>query len=77
MELGISVKNKTKTLNFSIIINKKPSNSTTMASPAAPTFPEPEWTFEGPSNSDQVETDTWEEEWKRVNPGPNQEEMVG
>jgi len=48
-----------------------------MASPAAPTFPEPEWTFEGPSNSDQVETDTWEEEWKRVNPGPNQEEMVG
>jgi len=51
-------------------------NSTTMVPPAAPPSPEPEWTLEGPSNSDQVETDTEEEEWMRVNPGPSQEEMV-
>jgi len=47
-----------------------------MAPPAAPASPESEWTLEGPSNSDQVETDTEEEEWMRVNPGPSQEEMV-
>jgi len=76
VELGRSVKYKPKTPNFSIIINKKPSNSTTMVPPAAPPSPEPEWTLEGPSNSDQVETDTEEEEWLRVNPGPSQEEMV-
>jgi len=47
-----------------------------MAPPAAPPSPEPEWTLEGPSNSVQVETDTEEEEWMRVNPGPSQEEIV-
>jgi len=52
VELGRSVKHKSKTPNFSIIINKKPSNSTTMVPPAAPSSPEPEWTLEGPSNSD-------------------------
>jgi len=76
VELGRSVKHKTKTPHFSIIINKKPSNSTTMVPPATPPSPEPEWTLEGPSNSDQVETDTEEQEWMRVNPGPRQEEMV-
>jgi len=76
VELGRSVKNKPKTPNFSIVINKKPSNSTTMVPPAAPPSPEPEWTLEGPSNSEQVETDSEEEEWMRVNPGPSQYEMV-
>jgi len=76
VELGRSVKHKPKTPNFSIVINKKPSNSTTMVSPAAPPSPEPKWILEGPSNSDQVETDTEEEEWMRVNPGPSQGEMV-
>jgi len=47
-----------------------------MEPPAAPPFPEPEWTLEGPSNRDQVETDTEEEEWMRVNPGSSHEEMV-
>jgi len=47
-----------------------------MAPPAATPSPELEWTLEGPSNSDQVETNTEEEEWMRVNPGPSQEEMV-
>jgi len=74
--LGRSVKHKTKTPNFSIIINKKPSNSTTMVPAAAPPSPEPEWTLEVPSKSDQVETETEQEEWMRVNPGPSQEEMV-
>jgi len=76
VELGRSVKHKPKTPNFSIVINKKPSNSTTMLSPAAPASLEPKWTLEGPSNSYQVETDTEEEEWMKVNPGPSQEEMV-
>jgi len=76
VELGRLVKYKTKTPNFSIVVNKKPSNSTTMVPPAAPPSPEPKWTLEGPSNSDQVESDTGEEEWIRVNPGPSQEEMV-
>jgi len=62
-ELGGSVKHKTQIPNFSIVINKKPSNSSTMVPAAAPPSPEPEWTLEGPSNSDQVETDTEEEEW--------------
>jgi len=44
-----------------------------MAPPAAPPSPEPEWTLEGLSNSDQVETDTEEEDWIRVNPVPSQE----
>jgi len=74
VELGRSVRHKTP--NFSIVINKKPSNSPTMVPPAAPASPEPEWTLEGPSNSDQVETHTEEEEWMRVNPGPSQEEIV-
>jgi len=52
VDLGRSVKQKTKIPNFSIIINKKPSNSTTMVPPAAPPSPEPEWTLVGPSNSD-------------------------
>jgi len=47
-----------------------------MAPPVAPPSPEPEWTLEGPLNSDQVETDTEGEESMRVNPGPSQEEMV-
>jgi len=34
-----------------------------MAPPATSPSLEPEWTLEGPSNSDQVETDTEEEEW--------------
>jgi len=76
VELGRSVKHKNKTPNFSIIINKKPSNSTTMVPPAEPPYPEQEWTLEGPSNSDQVETDTEEEEWMRVNPVASQKEMV-
>jgi len=76
VEMGRSVKYKPKPPNFSIVINKKPSNSTTMVSPAAPASPESEWTLEGPANSDQVETDTEEEEWMRVKPGPSQEEMV-
>jgi len=76
VELGRSVKNKPKKPNFSIIINKKPSNSTTMVTAAAPPSPESEWTLEGPSNSDQVETDTEEEEWMRVNPGTSQEEIM-
>jgi len=76
VELGKLVKHKPKTPNFSIVINKKPSNSTRMVPPAAPPSPEPEWTLEGPSKSDQVETGTEEEEWMRVNPGPSQEEMV-
>jgi len=42
VELGRSVKHKPKTPNFSIVINKKPSNSTTMVPPAAPPSPEPE-----------------------------------
>ena len=42
-----------------------------MAPSTAPPSQEPEWTFEGPSNSDQVETDTEEEEWMRVNLGPS------
>jgi len=71
-----SVKHKPKTPKFSIVINKKPSNSTTMVHPAAPASPESEWTLEGPANSDQMETNTEEEEWMRVNPGPTQEEMV-
>jgi len=76
VEMGRSVKHKPKTLNFSIVINKKPRNSTTMVPPAAPASPESEWTLEGPTNSDQVETDSEEEDWMRVNPGPSQEEMV-
>jgi len=76
VKLGRSVKHKTKTYNFSIICNKKPSDSTTMVPPAAPPSPEPEWTLERPSNNDQVETDTEEEEWMTVNPGPSQEEMM-
>jgi len=76
VELARSVKHKTKTPTFSIIIIKNPSNSTTMVPPAAPPSPEPEWTLKGPSNSDQVETDTEVEGWMRVNPGPSQEEMV-
>jgi len=76
VELGRSVKHKPKTPNLSIIINKKLSNSTTMVPPAAPPSPEAEWTLEGPSNSDQVQTDTEEEQWMRVNPGPSQEAMV-
>jgi len=74
--LGRSVKHKPKKPNCCIIINKKPSNSTTMVHPAAPPSPEPEWTLEGPSNSNQLETNTEEEEWMRVNPVPSQEEMV-
>jgi len=62
VELGRSIKHKPETYNFSIIINKKPSNSTTIVSPAAPPSLESEWTLEGPSNSDYVETDTEEEE---------------
>jgi len=76
VEVGRSVKHKPKTPNFSIVINKKPSNSTTMVPPAAPASPESDWTLEGPSKSNQVETDTEEEDWMRVNPGPSQEEMV-
>jgi len=76
VEVGRSVKHKPKTPNFSIVINKKPSNSTTMVAPAAPASPALESTLEGPSNSDQVETDTEEEDWMRGNPGPSQEEMV-
>jgi len=60
VELGRSVKHESKRPNFSIIINKKSSNSTTMDPAAPPPSPEPEWTLEGPSNSDQVETDTEE-----------------
>jgi len=76
VELGRSVKQKPRIPNFSIVINKKPSNSTTMDPPAAPPSPEPEWTLEGPSICNQVETDTEKEEWMRVNPEPSQEEMV-
>jgi len=47
-----------------------------MVPAAAPPSPEPEWTLKGPPNSDQVETDTKEQEWMRVNPEPSQEEMV-
>jgi len=72
-----SVKQKPRIPTFSIVINKKPSKSTTMASSAAPPSPEPEWTLKEPSNSDQVETDTEEEEKMRDNPVPSQEEMVG
>jgi len=74
--MGRLVKQKTRIPNFSIVINKKPSNSTTMVPPTASPSPEPEWTLEGPSNSNQVETETEEEEWMRVNPEPSQEEMV-
>jgi len=76
VELGRLVKQKPRIPSFSIIINKKLSNSTTIAPPAAPPSPELEWTLAGPANSDQVETDTEEEGWMRVNPGPAQEEMV-
>jgi len=69
VELERSVKHKTP--NFSIIINKKPCNSTTMVPSAAPPSLEPEWTLEGQSNRDQVETNTEEEEWMRVNRGPS------
>jgi len=58
VELGRSVNHKPKTPNCSIIINKIPSNSTTMVPPTAPPSLEPEWTLEGPSNSNQVATDT-------------------
>jgi len=48
MEVGRSVNHKPKTPNFSIIIYKKSSNSTTMVPPATPPSPEPEWALEGP-----------------------------
>jgi len=76
VEVGRSEKHKPKTPNFSIIINKKPSNSTTIVPPAAPPSPELEYIVKGPSNSDQMETDTEEEEWMGVNPVPSQEQMV-
>jgi len=71
-----SVKQKFRILNFSIVNNKKPSNPTTIATPATPPSPEPEWIFEGLSNSDQMETDTEEEHWIGVNSRPSQEETV-
>ena len=75
VELGRSI--KTKIPNFSIIINKKPGNSTTIDPPAAPPSLEPECTLEWPSISDQVQTEIEEEEWMRGNPGHSQKKMVG
>jgi len=47
-----------------------------MAPPATSPSPEPEWTLEGPSNSAQMETDTEEEGWMRINPRPSQKGKV-
>jgi len=71
VEMRRSVKQKPRIPNFNIVINKKSSNSTTMAPPAVPPYPEPEWTLEEASNRAQVETDAEKEEWMRVNPGPS------
>jgi len=46
-----------------------------MAPPAPPPSQDPEWTFEGLKNSNQVETEIKEEEEMRDNPGPTLEEM--